>query len=680
MTAWLRRIVLPWLVPFAALSCTVHLDSTSASGSLPENQCTDNSDCGLGKCWSGACVAYGGDLSSLLVEVAPPTSAQLVGGIRDLRILSGLDQSNEDTKIDLRPATTVRGFVSPGTNCPGERSVQVRVTVTPQEESYGLSAQSYVAETQQVLVDATDPCGPLLRGSGTAANDGSVYEFAVTVPGNLQSLYDVYVEPLVAPALSDAGVPVACSVVPQLKRGVSASGCVKVIADTPVTEPVVIPWPASAAGEPSLDGYTVDVIHPVTGAVLSDTVVLRASDWSPDGQGGGSYTRPLRFSLVAGDTTAKELVRLTPPTGVVAPTIYAERAALEAARPDKAVFPNIGPFPSPVLVESWVWQEGTEADHPVAVPGSVELTATKLDGVRAGIFATHTVTVDVGEDGKLSTRLLPGEYRARIVPRVGLGLAAAETRISVACTKTGTSTDCAASGSADGGAPQAGKLISVPRAARVTGGLVNAAGGGAADRATVELRAATIDRRACPFGQDAAACSEEPLGVLDVALGEDAFVPRTSSAVVNGGQFVLPEVDCGSCTAEGPALFDLVARSADGTAYPWFVRPNVSVAGDLALGTLTVPLPIIHHGVVEIPSPDREAVPIANALIRAYVLRDQSGAVIDSPAGLQDCGTAATTRKAGSPTARCIRSVLQVAETRAGPDGRFELVLPSALE
>jgi hypothetical protein len=219
----------------------------------------------------------------------------------------------------------------------------------------------------------------------------------------------------------------------------------------------------------------------------------------------------------------------------------------------------------------------------------------------------------------------------------------------------------------------------VPRAATLSGSVVNAGDGSVVDHATAEARPGALDTRACGSAPDASTCGTDPLGVLDISLGEDAFVPRPSSGTVENGAFSIKEVDCGSCTTESPAIFDFSVRSQDGSRYPWFVRSGLSVSGDVELGRLTVPLPIIHHGVVEIPQVGQDAIVIPNALIRAYVLRDQTGAVIASPAGLSSCQAAATS-KSGTRPVRCIRSVLQVAETRAASDGHFELVLPSALE
>jgi hypothetical protein len=82
--------------------------------------------------------------------------------------------------------------------------------------------------------------------------------------------------------------------------------------------------------------------------------------------------------------------------------------------------------------------------------------------------------------------------------------------------------------------------------------------------------------------------------------------------------------------------------------------------------------------VVEIPT-EAEPVRVPNALIRAYVLRDALGEPVLDPDGVPTCSTSGGSFGLGKQT-RCIRSTLQVAETRCADDGSYELVLPSTLE
>jgi len=126
------------------------------------------------------------------------------------------------------------------------------------------------------------------------------------------------------------------------------------------------------------------------------------------------------------------------------------------------------------------------------------------------------------------------------------------------------------------------------------------------------------------------------------------------------------------------ASFDVVAQPADGTRIPWLVWPQVIVSADIELPTARATLPIIQRGKVEVPSGMLEPpTVIPGTLIRAYVIRDASGAPIADPTGLPSCSSGTYTG-AGTST-RCIRSALQVAETRADSDGNYELSLPATV-
>jgi len=299
------------------------------------------------------------------------------------------------------------------------------------------------------------------------------------------------------------------------------------------------------------------------------------------------------------------------------------------------------------------------SDPNASAGGTVELTATKISGINDGVFASFSTKV-VAADGKLAAKVLPGEYRVRVVPDVSSSLAALETVLSVPVT----------------GGPSPDVLL-VPAAASIRG-TATAPGGAPLDGASVQALPASVGVRNCGDGADAAACQAAPLGVIDLALAQDAFLPRPATGLVSGGQFTLEEVDCGGCTPGNGASFDLSLRPQDGSGLPWGVRPGVRVASAVDVGALRLPLPIVERGVVEIPT-EKDPVLVGNALIRAYVLRDDRGEPVLDPEGLPNCATSGgTTSLAKQP--HCVRSALQVAETRGAQDGTFELVLPSDLE
>jgi hypothetical protein len=70
-----------------------------------------------------------------------------------------------------------------------------------------------------------------------------------------------------------------------------------------------------------------------------------------------------------------------------------------------------------------------------------------------------------------------------------------------------------------------------------------------------------------------------------------------------------------------------------------------------------MPLPIAYHGVVTAPLAAGAAKPVPGAVLRAYVY-------------VAGAGTTDLTKA---------KSVLQIAETRADNDGRFELLVPADL-
>jgi hypothetical protein len=666
----------PWqalaaAVALVASGCSLHLD-TDEGGQAARNSCTSSSECGDGECFSGACVAHEGALSSVLLEIAPPKSATGVGGGRFLQILDGLSRSSEGTAIDLRPTTVVTGFArAPDKACAQDGSLSVEVTFTPREEAYGLPVISYVARTQHVTVTSVNTCAKQLDGIAAAE------QFVVSVPNGA---YDVYVKPVIP---DGAAASTACGVIPQLFRKITfadaSTACLLLPTTTPQMLDVVVPWPADTTGDESLDGWALEVVHPLTGHVLSERVILGATDRAKTSAGPG-YEHQIHFTPVSGDEPGKEIVRLTPPSTIIAPVIQADRSGLQAASASQqAVFPAIGPFPAPVSLDGWAYSGGTSSDDPqIAAPGRLSLTATELKGIKTGIFASYSTSMVVLADGTFHRDVLPGTYRARMVPNTELGLAAVENTLLVACDPDPAVADSCLPRSA--GKPtkaQGGKTISVPQAATLSGTVLDAITGRRVSRVTIDAVPASVDTRECTDAADTA-CTSAPLGVLDISLGEDAFVPRAVTGVADTGTFTLPGLDCGQCIEGGGALFNVLAHPPDGSRLAWAVQPSVTVFSDVDLGSVYLPLPIVHRGKVEIPQQTMGAITVPNALVRAYVLRDDQGNVIDNPSSVQTCAAAAS-NSARESSARCIRSALQVAETRTDKDGLFEVILPSSV-
>lgn len=670
------RAVALLVVLLSGSGCSLKLNQDQGGG-VAKNECKSDSDCGNGSCRSGMCVAHEGTLDTLLLSVVPPTDVSGVGGARFLSVATGLSRSHQDYNIDIHPVSRVTGFFkAPDTNCAllGDASytVPVEVTFTPHESTYGLPSVSYVAKTRDPAAP-TSPC--------TNLGLTKVREFVVDLPAGAgepsTALYDVYARPQtnegepLDPSLPGAA---GCDYVPVLLHDFSVDGrdqCRPLTLSSSQSLTFSIQPPQGG----NLDDWTVDMVHPISGQRISNQVHLPVLGTQT------SYSATLLYSKDPTLAVGKEIVRLSPPPKKIQPTLHFELSGITAT--SVAATPPLGIFPDPVPLEAWVWSaKDFDNNQEVLVPATVTFTATKLAGVANGVVASYTTTVETDGTSQMTATLLPGTYRVEVVPQVGLGFAATETEIIVPCDRDPAAPDqCLPGTGTVSTRVQSGRVVLVPKAASVAGSLVEPLHGNPIDNASVQISAATIGQARCntDAGADAGACAGLPLHLFDTLLGQDAFVPRSATTISDHGSFTLPAVDCGACTAGNGAWFDLTATSPDGSRLPWLVHPSLEVdVGRIDLGRLDVKLPIAQWGVVQLPIPNKEPVRIPRALIRAYVLRDQSGNVITDPVGMPSCANPESAAATG--TAPCIRSVLQVAEARSHDDGSFELILPSTLD
>jgi hypothetical protein len=172
---------------------------------------------------------------------------------------------------------------------------------------------------------------------------------------------------------------------------------------------------------------------------------------------------------------------------------------------------------------------------------------------------------------------------------------------------------------------QAGRTISLPDGPQLIGSVLTPSGDALAG-ANVQAVASTSNANA---------------SVLQAALGAAPFVPRANSGVTDSqGRFAL---------LADPPWVDVSVRPTAGSGFAWLVRPNVAVTvpDNVDLGGMALPLPVPYSGHVTV----LDGVVLPGALIRAYVL-------LDDPA----------------------EAVVQVAESRADAEGRFDLLLPERLE
>jgi hypothetical protein len=372
-----------------------------------------------------------------------------------------------------------------------------------------------------------------------------------------------------------------------------------------------------------LDNWQVQIVDEATGRLLSAPSKLGAPVQNPLGV---EYQATVNFVRVqaADNETRRMLVRLVPPKDSVAPTLIGDFAAVTLG-PSPAGIELTSPLPTAVEIEGQTAEGGSTRP----VPATVTLTATRLVGLDQGLFASFARTVQVKESGVFSISVPPGDYTVDAIPEADSAacdsdgctkLAAMRTTWQVAATPD----------------KQAGKLLSFPIAPTISGRVISTNG--------APVSGAPIRANPSPFNI--------PMDAWNRADGRGGSpVPGTVGDLVDGeGRFAL---------VADPGIFDLFIQPDPSTRFAWFVRPVLPVGNSLALGALTLPLPVSNVGHVSIGATGSN-LPATTSLIRAYVFITREGEYASAPA------------KDGA--------VIQVAETRTDDTGRYELLIPARLD
>lgn len=628
-------VALGFLLP----SCSMSLvdEDSAMDGALP---CSSDTDCSGGAhCDDGVCVGGSTSFDEVLLEVIVPSTptAGAYSGTRYLRTVTGLGAGGA-LDLDLpalsavelsilpppcadaegQPVARVNGACPAGSSPPPGATcdrydfgqVPLEVTLTPAARALGLVTERYTA---------LSACGA--DGCGSA-------RFSLTVPPDT---YDVYVRPDPTAPAAEGGV---CAVVPEIFAA-EAPADVRFSLDFELSEPSVlateIQWPLATNDGAALEGWTVDMLEPDSARRISTQVVLGAPVL--DGVS-ARYTAELAYvtppALVQPGT---ELVRLQPPDGVIGPTVVMERSALELFS-GPALIDQLTALPEAVEVEAQILARTSPDDPDRLQPlgGSVTFVATELEVVPAGVLASFRRSLEVvpADGGVFRTKLLPGKYRVRVVPPGDCSdvVPCPASEITCVCPLAATEIEDFVVGTQ---AFQAGKAVELGFHAGVTGTVTSPNGTAVVD---AEVQAVSVPVRPT---------------ALELALGDELFVPRVAAAKTEGdGTFELG-ADAG--------LYNFAVRPAVETALPWLVRPNVSVPESdvlVALGELVVPLPVSFAGVVRVSGgADGASAVVPNAILRAFVRVDSA-----------------------DPASR----VIQVGEVRADEAGAFELMMPTALE
>jgi hypothetical protein len=576
---------------------------------IAQNQCQSDSDCPGGSCTNNQCHTTNGTFETMLFEVTPPADATQTSGVQYLQTQQNMAKTGGDFDLPLDPVAQVTGevtlsmrdctpkFDDQGTllATAGDASVPALVSLVPSQGSLGLFAAPVASQT-------------------TLANQKS-YTFLFDVP---QGLYDIYVQPRHQPDAS-------CVVPPELLRGQQINGGslnLNITLPVPSSFDLHVSWPLADGG---LDGWSVDMLDPVSGSVLSNSAPLTLE------KGGQSYLASLSYLPVVGDATtlkAQELVRLSPPDSVTAPSVLLSRGALSLFSANSGTLSQFTSLPTAVTVEGQVTKFAT----PTPAAATVTLVATTIAGIDPGVLASFVRTVNAASDGTFSVDLLPGTYRVSAVPGGDSdlsgksGLAEASTEWVI-----GTSPST-----------QAGKLIELNSTLSIDGTAFDAGH-------TTPLSGAEARTVVSP----ASIVSD----VLHVALGETVYVPRASTGPVTpDGSFALSS-DVGT--------FDFSVQPPASTGFAWLVLPSLGVgttpstSSGLTLGDLLAPLPVTYSGKLIAPGSTQEnPVYVPSALIRTYLYMS-GGAYTPDPTQAD--------------------SVLQIAETRSDDNGSFVLLIPAAL-
>jgi hypothetical protein len=364
--------------------------------------------------------------------------------------------------------------------------------------------------------------------------------------------------------------------------------------------------------------------------VLSNRAPLAVSTRSKT-----DYVATLYYLPVVGDTSdqaAQELIRLSPPPTVTAPTVLLSRGALGLFNANRGTLSDFTSLPSPVHVHGQV----TALATPKPVAATVTLVATKITGIEPGVLASFVRTVAVDAQGQFELDLLPGNYTVSAVPTVQLD------------TETSSSPDSKLAEVsqpwvvADTPPVQAGKVIELSNALPINGAAFDASGSTAVVTALVQAAASTASTKT---------------SVLDQALGQPVTVPRAATGRVQPkGDFAL---------IADPGTFDVSVRPLAESGFSWLVVPGVAVGttdptiAGANLMSRALPLPVVYGGTVTLPTADgKSSAPVPGALIRCFVYTAGGAYTMDET-------------KADS--------VVQVAETRADMNGEFKLLIPATL-
>jgi hypothetical protein len=618
------RSSFPAVVSSLLLGCSVSASELSSSG-VAVNQCEDDTSCYGGYCdlKKKTCRGLNGELTSLLLAITPGSAPGIANVTYYKQYPDDTERVNPDggrLDIKLSPATSIdlgTVYIDTTKDCFPTFKISDQEVAVPASPAGLIPADVTFTPSQRV---------PGIPSDTYHAELPTLFVFQATLaPGQ----YDVYVRPAYPAGETAPGVA-KCEVSPRLLLNQTPANEFSINLAPALELEVTVEWPLPlgvatelATPEQMLAGWTVDLIDPSSGRLLSTRVEL--VDPLAKGSAFWTYGAKLSYSPVYSPVkgvlqpmgVGSELVRLSPPATITAPVILAEAGGAQLFDLPAAIT-LASRLPEAVDVEF----QTSVADVPQPVPAGVVFTAKELDNV-AGISTAFSQTIQVDDKGIATTRLLPGRYRVVASPKGGCTVDS--------CLAT-TVTDWVVPASP---ARQAGKMIEFNQALSLAGQAFVANGGPAAGAGVRAIASSAI------LATD----------VLNSGDGRTEVLPRASSGLVGSDGLFAFEADAG--------IFDFRVEPDPITGYGWLVQPRVSFpATGGAISELRVPLPVVYQGTVTLDDPATPS-PIPGALIRAYIFVSEDGTFSAKPVE----GGAA----------------VQVAETRADEDGNYTLLIPRVL-
>ncbi len=604
------------------------------------NTCKADVDCGTNAtCNVGVCYAKSGVIDEVLLEVVPDANSSK-GGLTFLDMEAGLSQGDRSRSVELPEQTQfVTQVIANG----------IDLQSAGCKDYISAGAQTIQARIEFSRVGAIGGV-PILGLSSvpltveTTMNSGSWTAMMSLLPGS----YDIYVQP----SMSDPN----CKVAPRILRGI----------DIPQVDPSIppatleLPAPATLSGKvqrtsknpgdlTSLEGWTVDIVEPQEGRVISTAAKLGPT-LAPATMTNFfiTYQRPTasptHTSSQGSSPSAGPLVRISPPTGMseTAPIVYWDLAAADLAGDGHCNLDMSGvPSTSTLIDVSGQIQGNRDATQGDTRPvrANLQFSSVSLDGAD-GLTAAFNRTVSTDDTGHYATQLFPGKYRVVILPAANAGAdLVPPPQLGDPQPMGAAAQPWAIQEEQWTITPNPLVLNAVLRQKRAITGNVFAG-------ASTDPGAPGATLNAVP------AIMPSQVGTLKGVLAQVPVLPQNASITVgHDGTFSLP-LD--------PGDFDISVRTPESSNFSWWVWPTAHIALPDASSTTT-------HLEPHLPFP----VPLEGQI----KVRDMLGTALCKD-GVSTCTLlrgAAVRAYAKGPTGA---GVTKVGDTRTDDSGNFRLRLP----